>query len=73
VLIHLLDGLEAEGSLMATTSYVSRWRELGSLCLAHISQAYTTQPLQQAGKTVQMVMLEAKFTSEKEHFLSSDS
>ena len=72
MLIHLLDGLEAEGSLMDTTSYVSRWRELGTFSLEHIGQAYTIQPLQQAGTTVQVVMLEAKCTTEKKHFLSSE-
>lgn len=57
---------------MGTTSYVSRWRELEAFSLVQIHQDDTTQPLQQAGATVQMVMLEAEHTSEKKHFLSSE-
>lgn len=72
MLVRLLDGLEADGSLMDTTSYVSRWRELDTFSVAQIHQDDTTQPLQQAGATVQMVMLEAECTSEKKHFLSSE-
>lgn len=67
MLINLLGGLEAEGSLMGTISVVSRWRELGTFSLVHVSQAYIniTQPLQQAGAMAQVVMLEAKHTPEK--------
>lgn len=68
--MHLLDGLLAEGRLMDATSCVSRWWELDASM--HIGQVCTAHPLQQAATAAQGVMSEAKGTSEKQHFLSSE-